>query len=157
MKLLQIIFFLFFSSQFCYSQFTYKELINLRNKTPNEITQYLNQNKVNWKYSGYDKLKDKHTWKKGSDKLMVDYYSTNSRRIIYFELNLDNIEEISKEMGSTLEYKMPYKIDYDNEGLQIFKGTKYCAVVHTICTMTDTHCDAQIDIMTANRFNTIKY
>jgi hypothetical protein len=144
-------------SSFCYSQFSYNELISLRAKTKDEITNYLTANKTGWGYSGYDTVKDRHTWIKGNDKLMIDHFSSDSRIIKYYTIDQTLCTKISTQMGSTLEYELPYKIDYENEGLQVFKGQKYYVVIHTICKMTDPVCKWQIDIMTGTRFKTEKY
>jgi len=149
--------FLLLTSHLCYSQFSYNELVSFRNKSKDEITTFLNANKPGWKYSNFDKEKDRHTWTKGNDKLMIDYFSTTSKIVKYFTIDQALCKKISSQMGSTLEYELPYSIDYEAEGLQIFKGSKYYVVVHAICKSDDDVCNWQVDLMTASRFTTEKY
>lgn len=143
-------------SKLVFSQFSYKELLDLSSKSKEDVTNYLNTKKKGWVYLKYDKATDCQIWKKGNEKLILNYYSSKSRIIKYYFHNSEYNKKMSSELGTTGEYSFPETVDYDNESLKIFRGPKI-VVIHIICSATDKDCNHQIDVMSKERFKSEKY
>src|SRR5689334_6491401 len=77
-----------------FSQLTYKELVSFFSMDKNQITNYLSSKSKSWVDQGYDSAKDKQSWKFYGDKLIIEYFSTESKIIKYYTIKTEKCQKI---------------------------------------------------------------